>query len=75
MQAHNAEQEEAEEEIELEYDGEPISIGFNVAYLLDALSAIDDPSVIFQFSDMSGSTLWRGSNSDAETFVVMPMRL
>ena len=40
LQAHNPEQEEAEEELEIEYDGEEIEIGFNVNYLLDALGAI-----------------------------------
>lgn len=73
--AHNPEQEEAEEEIELEYDGEPISIGFNVAYLLDALNVIDDTSVSIHFQDANGSSIWRGLGSERETFVVMPMRL
>ena len=41
IQAHNPEQEEAEEELEVQYSGEDIEIGFNVNYLLDALSAVD----------------------------------
>ena len=39
LQAHNPEQEEAEEELEVEYAGDEIEIGFNVNYLLDALGA------------------------------------
>lgn len=64
--AHNPEQEEAEEEIELEYDGEPISIGFNVAYLLDALNVIDDTSVSIHFQDANGSSIWRGLGASAK---------
>jgi DNA polymerase III subunit beta len=73
--AHNPEQEEAEEEIEMEYDGEPISIGFNVAYLMDVLGVVDESSVIIHFQDANGSSIWRGVGSESETFVVMPMRL
>ena len=42
LQAHNPEQEEAEEELEVEYAGDEMEIGFNVNYLLDALAAVDD---------------------------------
>jgi len=41
VQAHNPEQEEAEEEIEVSYGGADLEVGFNVNYLLDALAAID----------------------------------
>jgi len=41
VQAHNPEQEEAEEEIEVSYEGSDLEVGFNVNYLLDALAAID----------------------------------
>ncbi|QIK39020.1 DNA polymerase III subunit beta [Caldichromatium japonicum] len=73
--ATNPEQEEAEEEVELSYSGEPVSIGFNVAYLLDALGAIDEEMVAIQIQDVSSSSLWRGLGAEAETYVVMPMRL
>src|SRR5690606_4255199 len=45
LQSHNPEQEEAEEELEITYEGEEIEIGFNVNYLLDALAAIDGGEV------------------------------
>src|ERR1700687_5367525 len=45
VQAHNPEQEEAEEEIEVAYDGSDLEVGFNVNYLLDALAAIDGQEV------------------------------
>ena len=39
---NNSEQEEAEEELELQYDGEALDIGFNISYLLDVLNNLDD---------------------------------
>jgi DNA polymerase-3 subunit beta len=73
--AHNPEQEEAVEEMELAYVGEPTTIGFNVAYLSDLLNAVDSESVEVRFEDGNSSSLWRGKEAIAETYVVMPMRL
>ena len=60
IQAHNPEQEEAEEELEVGYDGEELEIGFNVNYLLDALAAIDAPEVQIGLTDGNSSCLIRG---------------
>jgi len=73
--AHNPEQEEAEEEMELDYSGEATVIGFNVAYLADLLAAVDTAEVEVHFDDSSSSSLWRGVGGSGETYVVMPMRL
>ncbi len=73
--AHNPEQEEAEEEIELNYGDESISIGFNVSYLIDVLGAIDGTEVQIKFQDANSSSIWRGMDLEDETYVVMPMRL
>jgi DNA polymerase-3 subunit beta len=75
MQAHNPEQEEAEEELEVEYSGEDIEIGFNVNYLLDALSAVDGDEVTLSVLDGNSSCLIRQPGEDDCKFVVMPMRL
>ena len=75
LQAHNPEQEEAVEEMELAYDGEATTIGFNVAYLTDVLGAIDGDEVEVRFQDGNSSSIWRGTGANAETYVVMPMRL
>jgi DNA polymerase-3 subunit beta len=75
VQAHNPEQEEAEEQIEVSFEGEPIEIGFNVNYLLDALGAIDSEQVEVEFSDGNSSALMRGSSGAECVHVVMPMRL
>jgi DNA polymerase-3 subunit beta len=75
LQAHNPEQEEAEEELEVEYSGEDIEIGFNVNYLLDALGAIDSDEVTLSVQDSNSSCLIRRPGNDDCKFVVMPMRL
>ncbi len=75
IQAHNPEQEEAEEELEVEYSGEDIEIGFNVNYLLDALGAIESDSVSVAVQDSNSSCLLREPDSEDTRFVVMPMRL
>ena len=75
LQAHNPEQEEAEEELEVEYSGEDIEIGFNVNYLLDAIGAVDGEEVTLSVQDSNSSCLIRQPGNDDCTFVVMPMRL
>ena len=73
--AHNPEQEEAEEEIDIKYGGEDIEIGFNVTYLLDALSAIKTEQVILNIEDPNSSCLILPDNKTECKYVVMPMRL
>lgn len=75
LQAHNPEQEEAEEELEISYDGEDIEIGFNVNYLLDALGAIESEEVELAVVDGNSSCLLREPGNDVTKYVVMPMRL
>ncbi len=75
LQAHNPEQEEAEEEVEISYDGDDIEIGFNVNYLLDALGAIESETVELAVVDGNSSCLLREPGNDECKYVVMPMRL
>lgn len=75
IQAHNPEQEEAEEELEVNYSGEDIEIGFNVNYLLDALNAVEGEEVTLSVLDSNASCLIRQPGRDDGKFVVMPMRL
>ena len=75
-QAHNPEMEEAEEEIEIAYEGEGLEIGFNVNYLLDALAAVQTDTVKVLFSDANSSCLiLPDDEEDGCQYVVMPMRL
>ncbi len=75
IQANNPDQEEAQDEIEVDYSGAAIEIGFNVTYLLDALAAVDGDEVEIDFVDASSSCLIRGGKGNHAKFVVMPMRL
>jgi DNA polymerase-3 subunit beta len=75
LQANNPEQEEAVETLEVEYAGEPMEIGFNVNYLLDALAAVDAEQVEMGVTDANSSCLIREPGSERTKFVVMPMRL
>ena len=75
LQAHNPEQEEAEEEVEIDYQGEEIKIGFNVGYLLDAISAIEEDSVIIELKDSNSSALMYGKGNSESRYVIMPMRI
>jgi DNA polymerase-3 subunit beta len=75
--AHNPEQEEAEEEIEVQYNGEPLEVGFNVSYLLDILGVMRTETVRVDINDASSSCLIRdpADEDDSSRYVVMPMRL
>jgi DNA polymerase-3 subunit beta len=75
IQAHNPEQEEAVEELEVDYKDDSMLIGFNVTYLLDVLAAIDGADVELRLSDANSSTLINKPGHDDCRYVVMPMRL
>jgi len=75
LQAHNPEQEEAEEELQVDYKGGPIEIGFNVNYILDALNAIPEERVTISLSDANSSCLIEPEKNKDSRYVVMPMRL
>ncbi len=72
---HNPEQEEAEEQIEIEYEGQEFEIGFNVAYFQEALSVITENQVILNMTDTNHSCLVFGEGNTANQYVIMPMRL
>ncbi len=71
----NSEQEEAQEEIETDYHGEALDIGFNVNYLMDGLNNINTEIAIFSFGDPNSSILITTPDSDNFRYVVMPMRI
>jgi len=73
--AHNPEQEEAQEEIEADTKIDGLSIGFNVTYLLDALSALREETVLIALRDANSSALVREASNDRSRHVVMPLRL
>jgi DNA polymerase-3 subunit beta len=75
IQANNPEQEEAEEEIVVDYNGGGLEIGFNVSYLLDVLGVMGTEQVRLILSDSNSSALLQEADNDDSAYVVMPMRL
>jgi DNA polymerase III subunit beta len=71
----NNEQEEAEEEIEIAYDGGSMEIGFNINYLLDALATVNSTEVTLALQDSSASALFTVPGRTDFKYVVMPMRI
>ena len=75
MSTNTQEQEEAEEEIGIEYQGEDIATGFNINYLLDVLSNIESEKVIMKLKDGSSSILIEGAvDKGNNLYVIMPLR-
>ena len=76
MVANNPEQEEAQEEVAVDYAGDSLEIGFNVSYLLDVLNVLKSSKIRFILSDSNSSALLEeDSESSGALYVVMPMRL
>jgi DNA polymerase-3 subunit beta len=73
--AHNPEQEEASDEMPIEYSGAPVEVGFNVNYLMDAISALPGNEVDFRLRDQNTSCVLNAPGSTDTLYLVMPMRL
>jgi len=71
----NSDQEDAQEELEVDYAGEALDIGFNVTYLLDVLANLKSEQVCFALGDALGSALITMPDSEKFKYVVMPMRI
>ncbi|MEM9533592.1 MAG: DNA polymerase III subunit beta [Pseudomonadota bacterium] len=73
--AHNPEQEEAVEEVEVASEVDQLAVGFNVNYVLDALTALDSETIQLRFKDANSSCLVRSPENEHARHVVMPLRL
>jgi len=73
--SNNAEQEEAVDELDIDYGGDAIEIGFNVTYLIDALSNMGQDMVKLELSDGNSSALFTIPDNATFKYVVMPMRI
>ena len=74
--ANNPDHEEAEDEVDIEYRGDALDIGFNVGYLIDALGVLPTDKVCIHMSDAGSSCLIVPKEDDESCrYVVMPMRL
>jgi len=75
IQANNPDQEEAEEELPVNYDEGEMEIGFNVTYIIDVLNVIDSEDVQIKLKDSNSSCIISDSKDSSSLYVVMPMRL
>ena len=75
LSAHNQENEEAEEDLDVTYSGDEFEIGFNASYFLDVLGALTTDDVEINFGDSNSSCLIFAPGSDTAQYVIMPMRL
>jgi DNA polymerase-3 subunit beta len=75
ISATNAEQDEVEEDIEVDYTGNELEIGFNIKYLIDFLNAIQTETVKFTFSNPNSSARVEGIGAESGVYVIMPMRI
>ena len=73
--SNNAEQEEAVDELDIDYGGDSIEIGFNVTYLIDALNNMNQDMVKIELADSNSSALLTIPDNAAFKYVVMPMRI
>ncbi|ABD67764.1 DNA polymerase III, beta subunit [Rhodoferax ferrireducens T118] len=73
--SNNAEQEEAVDELDIDYGGDSIEIGFNVTYLIDALANMSQDMVRLELSDGNSSALFTIPDNATFKYVVMPMRI
>jgi DNA polymerase III subunit beta len=72
---NNNEQEEAADEIEVSYSGDPLDVGFNVTYLLDGLGAVNTDEITLSLGDANSSMLLTSEGEAGFKYVVMPMRI
>jgi len=75
VQSHNPDQEHAKDEMEVEYAGDAIEIGFNVNYLLEALKACDSKEIDLGLLDPNTSCTFHAAGSSDTLYLIMPMRL
>ena len=71
----NNEQEEAQEELEIDYSGEALDVGFNITYLLDVLNNVGSENIDCAFGDANSSMLITLPDRGDYRYVVMPMRI
>jgi len=75
LSVNNPDAGSAEEEISIEYDSDPLEIGFNARYLLDICTQIASDNAIFRFADASSPTLVTDATDETAVYVLMPMRV
>lgn len=75
ISSSNPDMGEAREEIDVQYSGEAIEIGFNSRYLLDCLAVITSDKLELKLKDRLSPGILRGAGENNHTYVIMPMRI
>jgi DNA polymerase-3 subunit beta len=75
LDSESAEAGDAHDEIDVEYQGDPLEIGFNPKYILDFLSVIESPEVALEMNDNESMAILRPSDKKNVKFIIMPVRL
>ena len=75
LKAQNPDREEAEEEIAVEFDGEPFNVGFNASYLLDAVGSLESEKATLSFAESNSSCIIEEASDPRVRYLVSPMRL
>ncbi len=73
--ANNPEQEEAIEEIEIDYDGETMETGYNITYLIEAARVIDTEEIELHLQGSDGICIIKQPEENRSTWLIMPMRI
>lgn len=71
----NTDSEVGEDQIDASYDGEELSIGFNISYLQDVIDVIDCDIVEIHVNDQNSGCVLVGNDTQDSTYVIMPMRV
>ena len=71
----NTDSEIGEDQIDVNYNGEDISIGFNISYLQDVIDVVDGDSIHICINDQNSGCVLLGDSEPASVFVIMPMRV
>jgi DNA polymerase-3 subunit beta len=75
ISSKNSDQEEAQDDMEIDYHGPELDVGFNINYLMDGFSNSESETISFSFGDPSSSFLITIPGNDEFKYVVMPMRI
>lgn len=75
ISSHNPEQEEAQEDVTADYDGDTLEIGFNVSYMIEAVSSLQGQHVTIGLTDANSSCTITAPDTNTPLYVIMPMRL
>lgn len=75
LAASNKEQEEGTETLQVETQGDPLTIGFNATYLLDVLNYLSEGMVRLSFGEADSSILVQALNNENYQYIIMPMKL